>query len=84
MGPIAGRKVLEKRKNILSLLGFEYPDRRVRSLVAMAINSIPSTGEGLDFNLGLPWFESRLSRRLSLVVVICSLSRTMPEYYPNQ
>ena len=84
MGPIAGREVLEKRKNLLPLLGFESPDRSVRSLVAMAINCIPSIGDGLDFNLGYPWFESRPSRRLSLVVVICSLSRTMPEYCPDQ
>lgn len=66
------------------LLGFESPDRPVLSLVAIANICIPSTGNGLYYNLGVPWFESRLSRRLSSVVVICSLSRTMPEYYPDQ
>jgi hypothetical protein len=81
---IAGREVLEKRKNLLPPLGFESPDHPVRNLVAMAINCIPSTGDGLDFNLGVTWFESRLSRRLSLVVVICRLSRTIPEYYPDK
>jgi hypothetical protein len=55
VGPIAGQEVLEKRKNLLPLLGFESLDRLARSLVAMAINCIPSTGDGLDFNLGVPW-----------------------------
>jgi hypothetical protein len=66
VGPIAGQEVLEKRKILLPLLGFESLDRPARSLVAMAFNCIPSTGDGLDFNLGAPWFESRLSRWLSL------------------